>query len=192
MIISDERKKILKTIVGSKPPYKDFRPLEYPDQVWNTRSDGTLDVAHENEHPTRTQQQFKDECDINNILRSYDETGTINHRNPRPGIFTEFNELPVQDFQEAMNIVAYANSAFNDLPANIRSRFSNDPSQLVEFCNNPQNLEEAITLGLAEKKSIMVDQNANQNLNKNANQPPKNTKKTANAPIAATPQESDE
>jgi hypothetical protein len=37
------------------------------------------------------------------------------------------------------------------LPANIRSRFDNDPAKLIDFMENPANREEAESLGLVNK-----------------------------------------
>lgn len=145
--------------------YVNYVPPEYPDQLWNTRENGTLDIAHINNEPSLTQQQFKDECDINTIMRSYQETGTISHLNPRPGIYEDFSG--VQDFKESMDLVEYAKKEFMLLPAKVRSRFNNNPAELVEFCNNPNNLEEAVELGLASPKKMDPNQNANLNANQN-------------------------
>jgi len=158
-----------------KPPYKNFCPLEYPDQLWNTRSDGTLDIGHVNDEPSLTQQQFKDECDINNIMKSYQETGTINHLNPRTAVYGDFHD--VKDFKESLELVQAANETFMLLPATIRTRFENDPAKLVEFCNDPNNLEEAIQLGLAEKPLQVT--NANDDQTTNANQPKQKQQKPA-------------
>ena len=37
------------------------------------------------------------------------------------------------------------------LPAQIRSRFENDPAKLIDFLDNSENLDEAIKLGLVSK-----------------------------------------
>lgn len=144
-----------KSIKAVKPPYKDFCPLEYPDQLWNTRDDGSLDVAHVNDEPSLTQQQFAEECDINNIMKNYQETGTISHMNPRPLIYEDFSRIT--DYQGSLDMIREAGAAFQQLPAKVRSRFENDPGKLVEFCRDPNNYEEAITLGLAEKKAVIND-----------------------------------
>lgn len=167
-----------KSIKSVRPPYKNFCPLEYPDQIWNTREDGSLDIGHVNDEPSLTQQQFKDECDINNIMKSYLETGTINHKNPMPGVFGDFSE--VKDFKESMELVLYAQQAFDSLPAKVRARFDNDPAKLVEFCNDKNNLKEAIELGLAD--SPVVPSNANDDLTTNANS---GTKKGSSKPNTA-------
>lgn len=160
--LRDEKK--FRRLCEVKPPYKDFRPYEYPDQVWNTREDGTLDVGHANDDVSLTQQQFKDECDINNILQSYAETGTINHINRRPEMYGDFSQLT--DLHESMETVRFANESFNALPAKVRARFDNDPRKLVEFCASGSNLEEAIELGLADRPSAPI--NANDDLTTNA------------------------
>ena len=92
-----------------------------------------------------TQQHFKDECDINNILRQFNVTGLLpeNALSPRYGDFTGIN-----DYQTALNQVIAAENEFMALPANIRSRFDNDPAKLIEFLENLENKDEAIKLGL--------------------------------------------
>jgi len=140
-------KRVIKSIKDVKPPYKNFCPIEYPNQIWNSREDGTLRVSSYNDEPSMTQQQFADECDVNNILKSYTEIG---HMRPNPQsqlIYGDFSAIT--DFQEAIHTVRNAQSAFDALPAKIRSRFENNPSKLVEFCKDSANLPEAIKLGLA-------------------------------------------
>ncbi|QXP08409.1 MAG: internal scaffolding protein [Arizlama microvirus] len=167
--------------------YKDFRPPQYPDQIWNTRSDGSLDIGHVNDKPSLTQQQFASECDINNIMKSYVETGTINHKNPRPGIFGDFSD--VRDFKESLELVQYANEQFMALPANVRSRFSNNPAELVEFCNNPNNLQEAISLGLAISPSKPQPINDDNSMTTNNSAAPQSVPKTKKSSPKNEPEE---
>ena len=167
--------------------YKDYRPSQYPDQIWNTRADGSLDIGHINDKPSLTQQQFAHECDINNIMKSYVETGTINHKNPRPGIFGDFSD--VKDFKESLELVQYANEQFMALPANVRSRFSNNPAELVEFCNNPNNLQEAISLGLAISPSKAHPINDDNSMTTNNQAPPQSVPKTKKSSPKNEPEE---
>lgn len=95
---------------------------------------------------TLTQQQFKDECDINNIMRRYTATGVLTHLNSRQPEYGDFSN-PV-DFQNALNTVLEGEAMFAELPAHLRDRFGNDPQQLLEFIADPKNVEEAIKLGL--------------------------------------------
>ncbi|AXH74611.1 MAG: internal scaffolding protein [Microviridae sp.] len=99
--------------------------------------------------PSMTKQSFKDECDINNIIRDFTKSGQIAHINERGA--GRFADLPDQlDYQMAMTIAQQANQAFEALPAQIRARFENDPAQFLAFCDDPNNAPELVELGLAE------------------------------------------
>ena len=93
------------------------------------------------------QQQFKDECDINNILRQFNITGQLPDAplSPRYGDFTG-----ISDYKTALDRVMAADEEFMNLPADIRARFENEPSNLIEFLNNDENRLEAEKLGLVE------------------------------------------
>lgn len=100
----------------------------------------------------RTQQQFKEECDINNIMRKYQEKGILPDlikTNPRYG---DFSEAPT--YLEAMETIFIAQKQFAALPAKVRDRFQNDPAQFLEFVHNPENENEMVKLGLATAKPI--------------------------------------
>lgn len=99
------------------------------------------------EDATLTQQHFKDECDINNILRQFNITGLLPETplSPRYGDFTG-----ITDYQSALNQVIAAEHEFMRLPAELRARFDNDPAQLIEFIENSDNKNEAIKLGLVK------------------------------------------
>lgn len=99
--------------------------------------------------PTKAQQQFKEECDINTIVRRFGVTGMVNASTKVPtyGDFTG-----VSDYHQAMNVVAQANTAFHELPAHLRYKFGNDPGRLVDFLENEDNRKEAEELGLLNRK----------------------------------------
>jgi phage internal scaffolding protein len=97
------------------------------------------------EEPTRTQQHHKDECDINVILERFGKTGQM-PVNAISGTYGDFSG--VHDYHTAMNALIAAESEFAALPAQIRNKFANDPSNLVQFLDNPDNRAEAEKLGL--------------------------------------------
>lgn len=99
--------------------------------------------------PSMTKQSFKEECDINNIVRRFEATGVIDHLNmrAREGVYTDLPD-PI-DFQGALNVVLAAETAFGSLPADLRARFGNDAEQFLAFTADPANQEEMIKLGLA-------------------------------------------
>jgi len=105
---------------------------------------GRVSVMTVNTDPSMTQQQYKDECDINHIMSRYMQTGEL----PRTklGVYGDFSDMP--DYQTALNTVLQAQDAFASLPAQIRQRFGNDPGALLEFLHDPSNKGEAIELGL--------------------------------------------
>lgn len=101
--------------------------------------------------PTLAQQHFKDECDVNTILRKYETTGLLTHVANGTPSYGDFSS--VLEFQQAQNILIEAQDAFDALPASLRKRFDNDPVVMLEFIENPDNREEAEKLGFI-KKSI--------------------------------------
>lgn len=103
--------------------------------------------------PTKTQQQFKDDADINTIVRRFGITGQLPNGIgiPRSGDFTN-----ITDFQTAMNTVIAAQDAFMLLPGETRARFNNNPQQLLAFLDDPANRDEAIKLGIIEKPPAPV------------------------------------
>lgn len=98
-------------------------------------------------------QSFREECDINNIMRKYQKTGALTwlaKHEPTFGDFTGF------DFMEAQMIVAKAKEMFADLPSSVRERFAHDPAKFLEFMEDPANVDEAVKLGLAVKREPVV------------------------------------
>ncbi len=93
-----------------------------------------------------TKQSSKDECDINKIMKRFVKTGIVEHGNAHAA---QYGSVPAHDFREAMELLDTTEQMFSELPATIRRRFQNDPAQYLAFCEEPKNLEEAITLGLA-------------------------------------------
>lgn len=95
--------------------------------------------------PTLAQQNSKDECDINTIVRRFGLTGELpsNVRTPTYGDF-----MDATDYHTAMNAVIAADAAFMQLPADIRTRFNNDAGSFVDFVSDDNNRAEAEKLGL--------------------------------------------
>ncbi len=101
--------------------------------------------------PSLTKQSFRDECDINFIMSRWKRTGEMppekaGTMRPHYGDFSNPN-----DYMEAANRVIEANEAFESLPSFLRDRFANEPANLIAFLADPENQEEAIKLGLAER-----------------------------------------
>lgn len=97
--------------------------------------------------PSLAQQSFKDEVDINVLMERFKVTGQMPSglRVPQFGDFSG-----VTDFRSAAAAVLAAQEAFMALPAKVRNRFGNDPQAYAEFCLNPANRDELISLGIIE------------------------------------------
>lgn len=108
-----------------------------------------------NTEPSLAKQSFAAECDINRIMAKAQKTGIITHFNNHQGDYTDLPDAT--DYHEAMNAILAANERFADLPSSVRSRFHNDPANLLEFVANPDNLEEAVSLGLAAPREQLPD-----------------------------------
>lgn len=103
--------------------------------------------------PSLTQQQFKEEADINTIVDRFLKTGVL----PTPDRMPQYVDFEgVFDYQSAMNMVRAADEAFMRMDAKVRARFNNSPQDFLEFFSNPDNADEAIRLGLAVPKPSFV------------------------------------
>jgi phage internal scaffolding protein len=103
-----------------------------------------------------TEQSHKDACDLNIIVaRAQHNPAVLLDKSLRPDVFRDFSEsLP---FVEMFNKVCEAKSAFEDLPSDVRSKFRNDPANLIDFVSNPNNALEAHDLGLLELDEASLD-----------------------------------
>jgi hypothetical protein len=101
---------------------------------------------------TKTQQQFKDACDINRIVAQYAKGVMPIGNDAEPLLNLEEGFYGVTDFQTAMNAVRRGQEAFNALPSATRAHFQNDAQKFVDFVTNPDNIEAVRDLGLAPGK----------------------------------------
>lgn len=135
---------------GGRPPAKvKLRNSTY-DYDTNAASDHTGLACAD---PTLAQQQFAEESDINYIADRYGLTGAVPQvlDLPKQGDFTG-----IYSFQDAMDSIILAQRQFMTLPAKVRSRFANDPQQLIDFLEDDKNREEAEFLGLVKKRPPVV------------------------------------
>lgn len=97
---------------------------------------------------SRTKQNFSNECDINSIVKRANKTGFLvdplvaSTRRPFFGDFTNV------DFRANLNAINAVSAAFMQLPADIRSKFDNDPAKVLDFVSVEANADEARKLGL--------------------------------------------
>lgn len=128
--------------------------------------------------PSMTQQQFKDEADINYIVSMYDSSGVMPtfHGDGQPAqpVFGDFASLP-DNAQEMYNRMIEAKNNFDSLPLEVRKRFNYDPAAFLDFVDNPENLDDLVAMGLATKTTAAVP-----NLDDNSDNSNNNTGDKAN------------
>jgi len=117
------------------------------DRWFNTSSCGTLVFAE-----NLTKQEFKEECDINLIMRRYRDSPPRPFLNAPTLRFGDFADAP--DFLAAQLLVKQAEELYQSMPENLRNRFGHNPANLIEFVRDPNNREEAAKLGLLKPEAV--------------------------------------
>lgn len=96
---------------------------------------------------SRTRQEFKKECDVNELMRRYQKTGILPSGGSKEPRFLDCVDVP--NFQEAMQLFIDAEAAFMRLPALVRRDFDNDAEKFVVFAQNADNVGKLREWGLA-------------------------------------------
>jgi phage internal scaffolding protein len=96
--------------------------------------------------PSLTVQADVEASDINSIVRKFGITHELPYGLAVPE-YADYSNIP-NDYHAAMSYINESNDVFMNMPANVRSRFSNDPGLFLDFVQNPSNRDEAISLGL--------------------------------------------
>lgn len=111
--------------------------------------------------PTRTQQHFKDETDINKIIQRAITTGdTTVFTTTQRGEYYDVSAF--EDYQTALDTISDVKADFFSLNAKLRQQFGNDPERYVEFMSDPANVSKAIELGLLEGSGESLDRRESQ------------------------------
>ena len=118
------------------------------EKLIDKRADGSRRVAFITDAGSVVEGHHKNEVDINSIMRKYRVTGFL-ESNASEGQYGDFTDAC--DFHTMKNRIIEAESDFARLPAHLRTRFNNDPGQLLSFLDDPQNLSEAQELGLCPR-----------------------------------------
>nr|QJB20007.1 MAG: internal scaffolding protein [Microvirus sp.] len=103
----------------------------------------------------RTKQSFKQECDVNQIMKRFKRANAgasflDRYQGYLSGQFGDFSN--VVDYRTALDQVRQANDVFDRLPAIVRKRFGNDAAAFLDFVHDPSNQGEMVKMGLANAK----------------------------------------
>jgi phage internal scaffolding protein len=107
-----------------------------------------------------TQQHFKDECDVINIIKKHDRNGIIEHVQRGQARYGDFSE--VAGYREALDLIRDAQDEFMTIPSDIRKKFDNDPGKFYEFVSNPDNKEELKQMGFIEPHEFVASSSTTQ------------------------------
>lgn len=109
-------------------------------------------VSEVNNDPSLTDQSFKQECDIGYIIKTCQRTG---QSLPIPEMsFADCTT--VQQFEDAMDVVAQCKSAFASLPSSERDRFGGDVRNYLDFISRKENLKESYEKGYIDPNSVSL------------------------------------
>lgn len=102
------------------------------------------------EKPSLTKQSFKEECDVNMIMQRFKKNAGVDFLSRYSGLMSgEFGDFSnVTDYRSAIEQVSRASSVFEQLPAQVRSRFENDPALFLDYCQDPSKHDELRSMGL--------------------------------------------
>lgn len=109
---------------------------------WNWRKSRPTDCGGE----SRTKQSFKDDCDVNLIVKRHASTGAFSHLNPRMPAYGDFSGAT--ELNTAMDLCSQALADFNDLPAAVRQACNNDPVVFLQEVNDPDGVLALAAAGL--------------------------------------------
>lgn len=109
------------------------------------------------DEPKLVAEEFAKEADINFLLARFKNTGSFYSvdemaRATRRPQFGDFTGIP--DYQASLDKMNKALEMFAELPLKVRQRFHDSPIELLAFMQDEKNLDEAIELGIVEKKSV--------------------------------------
>ncbi len=92
----------------------------------------------------RTKQSFKDACDINKLLEKAAKQGGLSHIEKHGAKYADYAAI---DWENLPLQLARGQQVFNELPAELKREFDQNPADFYEYVTDPQNagrLEELI------------------------------------------------
>ena len=123
-----------------------MRPIARYDDPEDKELEARRPIRTENYEPSRTKQSFKDELDVNNIIKKYSAPELKEMAESFEGVYGDFNQL---DYQTALTMLEKAHTTFMMVPSKIRQQFDNNPGDWIDFATDPKNLQQMRDWGFA-------------------------------------------
>ena len=109
---------------------KSKKPAQLEPLITRARKSSSISFLNE---PKQTKQYFKDECDINNIVGKFVETGQLpTNIKSDP----QYGESPTIDLKTALDLVKNLHTEFNDLPEDVQEIFGKKPEHYAQFLSD--------------------------------------------------------
>lgn len=105
-------------------------------------SNPTIDCSE----PVLTDQSYKKTSDINNIVAQYQKTGLLQEPNKAFAKYVD-NTLAIP-LEQAYALINEATALFHQLPSSIRKQMDNDPRNLEQFIQDPDNHDQLLKHGI--------------------------------------------
>ena len=121
---------------------------------FKTPYNGRVACSFETTGESMTQEHFREETEILNIIRRHDRNGVIDHINKGQAIYGDFSEIT--DYRDMIHKLREADQAFAQVPSDIRKRFENDPAKFFNFVSDSANHDELAEMGLVNKPKEKV------------------------------------
>ena len=113
------------------------------------RENGTIGLKSINDEPSKTDQQYKDDCDVNEIIRRYKKDGIVPHVKNINAQFADVSDIP--SLMEGIERIDAAKEEWLKVPASIRKKHGNSVVNFYNWLADPANQDEAVKLGLKKK-----------------------------------------
>lgn len=111
---------------------------KYINEIVSLRGEGRVMPAKRMPRESIVQQQFKEESDVNTIVRRFGMTPNL-PKQVAEGVYGDFTGI--SSYEDALAQMRRAEEGFAKLDPRVRERFDNDPGRLVSFVQN-SSLEE--------------------------------------------------
>lgn len=95
---------------------------------------------------SRTKQSFRDECDVNLIVKNHGRNGVVSHFNGAEPSFGDYTEAV--DLKAAMDRVFEANETFASLPSAVRRVAGESPVEMLAMLQDPDGANDLVDAGL--------------------------------------------
>ncbi len=91
----------------------------------------------------RTKQSYKDSCDINKLLEKGAKAGSLSHLERHGARYGDFADI---DWENVPLQLAEGRQVFNELPAEIKKEFDQNPGKFYDFVTDPENSDRVAKL----------------------------------------------